>query len=149
MPCDTERVFTLKRVACLQGCLLVIGCLLSVSAPCAVPCSSPFKVCVIRPCFCCSGHNGAWSADHLLSGALDVATRSDDYKLSLTCVFVPSDPHPGNIAVDAVNGGRLIYYDFGELAADMSLASSLAAVCTCRDCWVITASCQMATRAML
>ena len=26
-----------------------------------------------------------------------------------------ADPHPGNVAVDAENGGRLIYYDFGMM----------------------------------
>jgi ABC1 atypical kinase-like domain len=26
-----------------------------------------------------------------------------------------ADPHPGNVAVDAVDGGRLIYYDFGMM----------------------------------
>lgn len=26
-----------------------------------------------------------------------------------------ADPHPGNVACDSVNGGRLIYYDFGMM----------------------------------
>lgn len=28
---------------------------------------------------------------------------------------MPADPHPGNIACDAKDGGRLIYYDFGMM----------------------------------
>jgi hypothetical protein len=37
--------------------------------------------------------------------------------LSLLLLLLPPDPHPGNVAVDAVNGGRLIYYDFGMMGS--------------------------------
>lgn len=31
------------------------------------------------------------------------------------CSYVDCDPHPGNVACDAEQGGRLIYYDFGMM----------------------------------
>lgn len=33
------------------------------------------------------------------------------------CPLSAADPHPGNVAVDTENGGRLIYYDFGMMGS--------------------------------
>jgi predicted unusual protein kinase regulating ubiquinone biosynthesis (AarF/ABC1/UbiB family) len=44
-----------------------------------------------------------------------VARRATEAYLMQICKtgFYHSDPHPGNMAVDSKDGGRLIYYDFG------------------------------------
>eukprot|EP00172_Hildenbrandia_rubra_P003227 Plantae.Rhodophyta-Hildenbrandia_rubra.ctg4899.p1 GENE.Plantae.Rhodophyta-Hildenbrandia_rubra.ctg4899~~Plantae.Rhodophyta-Hildenbrandia_rubra.ctg4899.p1 ORF type:complete len:635 (-),score=129.55 Plantae.Rhodophyta-Hildenbrandia_rubra.ctg4899:1772-3676(-) len=40
--------------------------------------------------------------------------------------FFHCDPHPGNLAADSVEGGRLIYYDFGMMSSiDPSIKSGL------------------------
>ena len=36
-------------------------------------------------------------------------------------ITIDCDPHPGNLACDAQEGGRLIFYDFGKKASSCFL----------------------------
>lgn len=47
-----------------------------------------------------------------------------------------ADPHPGNVACDAVDGGRLIYYDFGMMGRIQPFVRCAPLTCMCCPCLV-------------